>query len=327
MKRLFALSLLVAVACWSTSALGQTCTARMDDVRFGDIDPRSNVNTDVHGEVTITCNNILAPWVRVCIHMGSPNGVYDPRRMDGPDARRLDFNIYQDAAHTQIWGSRQSGPYDPNYVDIPLGPGGSSDAISFYARVPGHQSDVTAGLYTANYSTRDLFIEWAGYALSPPDCGQRLPDSAEFSSVVTANVVGDCTVSATDLDFGQVTSSIESRPVESIGVITMNCTNNLNYTIALDAGQGPAATVAMRMLNRYGTPFEVLRYSLYVDRNHRRTWGDGTLGTETVHDKGTGHAQTFTVHGQIPPQPNPAAGSYADMVRVIVTYSGDSERG
>ena len=315
MKRLLALCLLVAVSWWPTLALGQSCAARMDDVRFGDIDPRSNANTDVNGDVTITCGRLAAPWVRVCIHMGSPNGVYDPRRMDGPDARRLDFNIYQDAAHTQIWGSRQSGPYDPKFVDIPMGPGGGSDAVAYFARVPGHQSQVTAGVYTANYSTRDLFIEWAGYTLSPPDCGQRLPDSAEFSSLVTANVVGECTVSATDMDFGQVTSSIESRPVESIGVITMNCTNNLNYAIALDAGQGSAATVAMRMLTRLDTPY-LLRYSLYVDRLHRRMWGDGTLGTETVHDRGTGHAQTFTVHGQIPPQPNPL------MLAAMPTWCG-----
>ena len=319
MKRLLAPCLLVVVSWWPTLALGQSCAARMDDVRFGDIDPGSNANTDVNGDVTITCGRLPAPWVRVCIHMGSPNGVYDPRRMDGPDSRRLDFNIYQDAAHTQIWGSRQSGPYDPKFVDIPMGPGGGSDAVAYFARVPGHQSQVTAGVYTANYSTRDLFIEWAGYTLSPPDCGQRLPDSAEFSSLVTANVVGECTVSATHVDFGQVTSSIEVRPVESAGVITMNCTNNLNYAIALDAGLGPAATVAMRILTRYGSN-DFLRYSLYVDRLHRRTWGDGTLGTETVHDRGTGHAQTFTVHGQIPPQPNPPAGGYADMVRVIVTY-------
>jgi spore coat protein U-like protein len=166
---------------------------------------------------------------------------------------------------------------------------------------------VTAGVYTANYSTRDLFIEWAGYTTSPPDCGQRLPDSAEFSSLVTANVVGECTVSATDMDFGQVTSSIEARPIESIGVITMNCTNNLNYShrdrcrpgFCSDGGHAHAYS-----------PRQPLLVALQPVRRppHRRTWGDGTLGTETVHDRGTGHAQTFTVHGQIPPQPNPPAG-------------------
>jgi spore coat protein U-like protein len=319
MKRLLTLCLLVAVVWWPTRVLGQTCTARMDDVRFGDIDPMSNRNTDVTGEVTVTCSRILAPWVRVCIHMGSPTSIYDPRRMQGPGVRRLAFNIYKDAAHTQIWGSHRGGAFTPQFVDIPLAPGGSSAAVPYFARVPGHQGHATAGVYTATYSTRDLFIEWAGYFLAPPDCGQRLPDSAQFSSVVTANVVGECTVSATDIDFGQVTSSINVRPVESVGVITMNCTNNLNYSIALDAGQGSAATVAMRMLTRFDTP-NLLRYGLYVDRLYRRTWGDGTLGTETVHDRGTGYAQTFTVHGQIPPQPNPPAGSYADSVQVTVTY-------
>ena len=138
--------------------------------------------------------------------------------------------------------------------------------------------------------------------------------SGQFN--VTATVLSACSVSSTDLVFGNYSASAAS-PTYVSNTVSITCTNNLPYTVALDGGQ-TAGNVAARTLTDGASHY--LKYFLYTASNHATLWGDGTSGTSTVGGTGTGSGQTLSVYGAIPAAQYVNAGSYTDKVTVTVNY-------
>jgi spore coat protein U-like protein len=133
---------------------------------------------------------------------------------------------------------------------------------------------------------------------------------------VTATVISVCTVSATDLAFGNYDASA-GAPNDNSSTVNVTCSNGSPYTVALDAGTGSGATVAVRRMSNGG---DTLDYSMYTTAARVTVWGDGTAGTSTQAGTGNGAAQAFTVYGRIPTGQFVTAGSYADTVTATVTY-------
>ena len=98
--------------------------------------------------------------------------------------------------------------------------------------------------------------------------------------------------------------------------MTAQCTNTTPYNIGLSAGAGTGATVTTRKMT---SGAKTINYSLYRDTPGGAVWGT-TIGTNTVSATGTGSAQNTTVHGRVPPQAVPGAGTFTDTVVVTVTY-------
>lgn len=133
---------------------------------------------------------------------------------------------------------------------------------------------------------------------------------------VTANVVATCSVTATDLAFGNYDAA-SPTPTDATSAVNVTCTNNHGYTVDLNAGTGAGATVAVRrMTNGANT----LDYSMYTTAARVTVWGDGTLATSTQAGTGNGAAQALTVYGRIPTGQFVTAGAYADTVTATVTY-------
>jgi spore coat protein U-like protein len=133
---------------------------------------------------------------------------------------------------------------------------------------------------------------------------------------VTATVLNNCTVSASDLAFGNYSAS-SGTPVTATTTLSVTCTANLGYSIALDGGT-TTGLVAARAMKDAGS--NQLNYGLYTSGAYSTVWGDGTGSTQTVAGSGNGTAQSVTVYGRIPAAQYVAAGSYADRVTVTVTY-------
>lgn len=133
---------------------------------------------------------------------------------------------------------------------------------------------------------------------------------------VTATVLNNCAVSASDLAFGNYSAS-SGTPVTATTTLSVTCTASLSYSIALDGGTttGLVAARAMKDANS-----NQLNYGLYTSGAYTTMWGDGTGATQTVPGTGTGAVQSVTVYGRIPAAQYVAAGSYADRVTVTVTY-------
>lgn len=136
---------------------------------------------------------------------------------------------------------------------------------------------------------------------------------------VTATVTSDCNVSATNVDFGQLGIAALQAGSTTTGVVSVTCTRNTAYSVALNAGNGSGATAAERRLTRSGGS-DTLRYMLHSDAARTQLWGDGTAGSGTVADTGTGAVQTRTIYASVPAQPAPPPGPYLDTVVVTVTF-------
>jgi spore coat protein U-like protein len=127
--------------------------------------------------------------------------------------------------------------------------------------------------------------------------------SASTTFQVTANVAASCSVTATDLAFGQY-DPFAATPLDSTSTISITCTNMHGYAYSV-----PTPTAR----SMAGPGAATLNYGLYNEA--ARTSGFGGAGT------GNGSAQSITVYGRIPAgQTLAVVGSYSDLVTVTVNY-------
>ena len=131
---------------------------------------------------------------------------------------------------------------------------------------------------------------------------------------VSATVVAACVASATNMNFGNYTASSGSAD-DAASTVTVTCTNNDGYTIALNGGDS-GHVAARTMLNGINT----LGYGVYTTSGYSTIWGDGTNGTSTVSGTGDGAAQNYTAYGQVPVGEYAVAGSYSDTLTATVTF-------
>ena len=131
--------------------------------------------------------------------------------------------------------------------------------------------------------------------------------TATDNMAVQMTIAASCTVSAATLDFGTQTLIDITANIDATADLTVTCTNDTQYSVALDAG-----------LNDGGGG----NYQLYRDSGHTQVWGFTTAGTpDVVSDTGDGQAQTITVYGRVPSgQANPKIGTYHDTITVTVNY-------
>jgi spore coat protein U-like protein len=142
-----------------------------------------------------------------------------------------------------------------------------------------------------------------------------LAQTSTSTFAVTATVLPSCTVvGGVPLAFGIVTPGVQR---DGSVAVTATCTVGTPYTLALDAGTGSGATVALRRMTSGGS---TLDYTLYQDVARTTPWGDGTAGTSTRSSTGTGLLQTFTVYGRVPSSAAAAVGVYTDTITVTATY-------
>jgi spore coat protein U-like protein len=130
---------------------------------------------------------------------------------------------------------------------------------------------------------------------------------------VSANVQATCTNTATPLAFN-VYSGVQS---DSTAIVTVTCTNTTPYTVALNAGTAPTATVTTRRMT--GAVGVFLNYALFSDAARTTNWGT-TVGTDTIAGTGTGAGQPLTIYGRVAAGQFPAPGAYTDTIIATVTY-------
>jgi spore coat protein U-like protein len=137
---------------------------------------------------------------------------------------------------------------------------------------------------------------------------------------VTATLAATCSTTATSLAFPAYIPGAGN--VASSSTISVKCTKNTPYTVALNAGATTGGTIAQREMG-FGT--SRLLYNLYTTNAYGTIFGDGTGGSQTMAGTGAGIAttQSISVFGQLPDNAtNQAvvAGAYTDTITVTVTY-------
>ena len=140
---------------------GTKCSYTITNLNFGTIDPAVGGTTT--GTFTADCDNgDPGDTFRVCPNFGDGSGGStsgSPRfLLDG--ANQLQFNLYKDAARTQIWGSVLWGnPYTPPTIDIPIGGSEQGSAVrTIYAEIPSGQTGLATGTYISTFSGAALLL-------------------------------------------------------------------------------------------------------------------------------------------------------------------------
>jgi spore coat protein U-like protein len=295
-----------------------SCTISGSTMDFGTLTTVPFPQTDTTPNLTINCTGGTAgATVRMCVGIDAGTGIgsASPSRFMGSGTNSIEYQIYSDAAHSQIWGNTTfvGGMQEP-MPSLVLGAGGNgSISYPMYGRVlnpPAQTKPV--GTYTST-------LQLSG---KMPSGGS--PCSAGSGTAVTGGtfqarvaVVSSCTVVAADIDFGTRGNLIAA--VNSNGSLDVTCTSGRPYTIALNAGSTAGNTIAARKMSLNGAGAGIVSYQLYRDSGPANVWGDGTTGV-AYSGTGTGTSQAIPVYARVPAQATPAPGTYLDTVRATVTY-------
>ncbi len=132
---------------------------------------------------------------------------------------------------------------------------------------------------------------------------------------VRLTLTADCTITASDLDFGS--QGVLAANVDQTSSVSVTCSNNAPYQVGLDGGTAAGSSIANRLMA--GTGAATVQYQIYRDSGRTQIWGN-TPGTDTVGGTGSGAAQAITMYGRVPPQATPAAGTYTTTVTATVNF-------
>jgi spore coat protein U-like protein len=137
---------------------------------------------------------------------------------------------------------------------------------------------------------------------------------------VTSSLLATCSATATPLAFAAYTPG--GGNVTNNSTISVKCTKNSPFTVALNRGTTAGGTVAQRLM-AFGA--NTLQYNLYTTAAFTTVFGDGSGASQTEAGAGAGIATAvaFTVFGQLPDNATNQAvvpGAYTDTITVTVTY-------
>lgn len=145
------LTALVLLASGSLAQAAVSCTVSVSGgVAFGVYNPLSPLPTDAVGTVEVTCT--ATGWGPNTVNLTSSystgsSGTYGTRTLRS-GANVLAYNLYFDAAHTQIRGNGSGGSMTGGPVTLRPWPGWPASTSSpIYGRIPAGQ-DVAPGAYS-----------------------------------------------------------------------------------------------------------------------------------------------------------------------------------
>ena len=141
---------------------------------------------------------------------------------------------------------------------------------------------------------------------------QAAAATATTTFSVTAQVVTTCSVTATNMAFG----NYSGVALPATATLNATCSTGTPYTIGLNAGTGTGATITKRKMHSTGA--ELLNYTLSKDAAHTINWGN--TAADTVPGTGNGAVQPLTVFGQIPAGQFIQSGAYSDTITVTLTF-------
>ncbi len=294
-------------------AFAQSCSFSISSVTFGNVNILGGAAVDVTATLSISCTSLPFANVRICPNIGDGSGgatAGERRMVSGTNILR--YQLYQDSARSVVWGSYfWAFSSRPPTINLPMnGAGTGSTSVPIFARVFANQQTVPPGSYLSTFSGAHTDFRYANTVLL--GCDVAYLTNARPTFTVSANVLKNCLVTATDIDFGS--RGVLTSNVNATGQLGVRCTAGTPYTVGLNNGLSGSSPTARRMTK--GTEF--VTYGLYRDTARTQPWGNvaGSMPSGT----GTGLVQNLTVFGRVPPQSTPSPGTYSDTVVVTVTY-------
>ncbi len=134
----------------SAGAAWGDCSVTATQLGFGNYDPLRSPSAEVTGEISVTCPAGTAYTILLDSGANS-GGVFSIRRMLSSSGAALNYNIYRDAARTEIWGDGTNSTYTQTGVGT-----GAAQRYIVYGHIPQGQ-DPPAGIYGDSVSVK---INW-----------------------------------------------------------------------------------------------------------------------------------------------------------------------
>lgn len=301
-----ALTVLCLIMAPGPAHAAYVCTYTSTGVAFGLF---TGAAVSITGTFSITCTGSGTSTLRINLSAGS--GTFAQRHMS-QGANILNYNLYTTAAHATIWGDGTSGtsflnPANSNGLTHP-----GTFTMTVFGLLPA-QALPASGTYQDTV-TATLTCTNGGACTTAATQNQVVP--------ITATVGATCTVSSSNLDFGNYVGGAPS-PTTGLATITANCPVGEPYAIGLSEGLYPGATTTTRrMMITGGGGDASLGYHLCTDAACTVNWGNNFGGAvqDVVQGTGNGTDQEIPVHGRIDPGQNVRTGLYEDTILVTLTY-------
>ena len=200
----------------------------------------------------------------------------------GNGAYRMNYNLYTDSGYSNVWGAATTSPPTSQVLAVA---GAGSLSVPIYAKLPGGQTSVsTVGnadtQYQELYGGTSVDVEVQTGLLVPSG---QLPVAQsgldpEYPLTVKALVQKNCTISATNLVFPA--QGLLSAAVPGSSQISVQCTNNNAYSLALNGGTVAGNVMARRM--KHATASDTVSYQLYQGGDYAVVWGDAAARPRPV---------------------------------------------
>jgi spore coat protein U-like protein len=309
-------------------ARADVCTASMTDISFGNVSPVSGLDYYASGTLSVTCtfvilvgNIIVLPNISVCANLGpGPNAPDINSRVLSNGALRIPFNLYRAATYTpaDVWGGYATSSSIKVFFAGLLAIGTNTQTFPVFARIAANDLALAAVVANGPTSYATSFagagtLNYASSSIIALDC-QTSGIVAPFSFNVRADVINDCLIFTTPVDFGA--RGILDGTARATGMLSVKCTAANSYRIALNGGNANAP--ASRKLRNAATG-DTVDYHLSATPDGA-IWGDGLAGTATYDNTGTGNTQQITIYGRVPSQSTPPPGDYSDRVTATIYF-------
>lgn len=322
-SRCVAVAGLLLAAAGHAAAQDCTMTGAPYYIEFGKVSHQ--VNTDTTAAMNYYCTSkAKTTYFRVCAFLTEPSvapGI-NPRYMISHGPIRLKFDLYYDAARTQLVGSSVNSVYPAPGMPVTV-PGVNQrsplQVFRVWGRIPPNQ-DLEANPYYSSHLNSGLYWSWSTKG-DPGSCKSGGEGQGQLAQTVVtsrATVPDTCRITIVNsLDFGKVDRI--SGTLAQRGNIRIRCPYGTRWNIGLDNGQNADGTTR-RMKNAAG---QYIAYELYREASMRLRWGN-IIGTNTV--SGTNQilsAADAIIYGVVKAPgagSMPAPGEYTDIVKITMTF-------
>lgn len=316
---------LVLFGAESAHAVVQCSNPQMTALAFGDVDAQST-QTDATATFSITCENTLLLQTRaatICVSIGQP------REMTTSGSAKLNFELYKEASHSNVWGSQFGGAATPLKFDVTLGPRESKPfSTTLHGRVLAGQTSVTPGAYAKSYPGTETnnaraTVNAPGSTTPPGTCNTNPTGNLYFQFPVSATVPKKCEVTAQTAPINLGSKPASDKNILGNSIISIRCTNTTPYNIGLTPSPPNGNTSGGGLLN--GTPgnTDKVPYQLFSDPARTKEWGN-TASASSVGNgvKGiniNGLAQNYPVYTTVP-SADFKPDNYSDTVTINLNY-------
>lgn len=292
-------------------------------INFGNVNPLSSTGAETSMTFSYSCSKVLTDVlsaITLCFNIGaSSNGQTNPHGMSfaGPPASTLNYQLYQNQAHTVIWGNQNQAGTPPPMAQIALlNLTPVTGSLTVYAKLTTPQITAAPGSYLDVFNSATASVTTnTGLALPPADCGNGTGPSFPFN--VTAVVTKQCNISfVNNISIGPVT--MNQSNIGSSNTLGVACSNNTPYSIGLSPSNGSTTGSGQMKTSGSGSNTDLVLYQLRSTSGQSGTpWG--SITANSVNGTGTGSTTAYTVYATVP-NANYAPDNYADTVTINVTY-------